>query len=164
MDDGQVTVHAHAGDEEDGCVEVEVQDGATNFAGHPAKGPAVVLGVVDGPQREGEQEQQVGDAQVQHERVSNGPPRGASVRQHTHRQGVGYGPQHGDSTVDDRNDRRGGHGGPAPASGRRGGVHIDLRGGGGVEKRDVIWDCHHGSGCLQGLLKTKAEQRWRGAC
>ena len=105
MHDGQVAVHAHGRDEEDGRVEVEVVHRPTDLAGQSAKGPAVALGVVDGPQRQRQQEQQVGHTQVQHESVCYGSPRGASVGQHGHRQGVGHSPQHADDAVDGRDDR-----------------------------------------------------------
>lgn len=74
MHDGQVAVHAHACDEEDRGVEVEVQESSTEFAGEAAEGPAVAQGVVDRPEWEREQEEQIGHTQVQHERVGHGDP------------------------------------------------------------------------------------------
>lgn len=70
MHNGQVAVYAHACDKEDRRVEVEVVESAADFAGYSTEGPVVALGVVDGPQRERQQEQQVGHAEVQHEGVS----------------------------------------------------------------------------------------------
>ena len=71
---GQVAVHAHARDEEDRGVKVEVVECSADFAGDPAEGPVVPLGVIDGPQWEGQQEQQVGHTQVQHEGVCYSSP------------------------------------------------------------------------------------------
>lgn len=74
--------------------------------------------------------------------------------QDAHCQGVGYGSQHTDHTVDGGDDCGHGHRRPVRAEGSRGsrgGVHKKLRhrieGRGGVEKGEVIWDCHHGTGC-----------------
>lgn len=146
MHDGQVAVYAHARDEEDGSVEVEVQESATEFAGDAAKGPAVAQGVVDRPERERQQEEQVRHTQVQHKRVRHSRPRGAGVAQDAHCQDVGNGAQCGDDAEHGRDGC--GHRKRRPIrageSGRgRRTVHDLGRERSAVEKGRLVWKRHY---------------------
>ena len=63
--DGQEAVHADAGEEEDAAVHVGVEQRDGELAEHAIKGPVLVDEVVH-PQRQGEDEEQVGHHQVHH--------------------------------------------------------------------------------------------------
>ncbi|GCB80968.1 hypothetical protein scyTo_0022101 [Scyliorhinus torazame] len=72
MDDGQVTVEADAHQEEDAAVQVESKDGANQLAHDMAKDPTVHR--LHCPEGEGEDQEEIGDGQVQDESICDGSP------------------------------------------------------------------------------------------
>lgn len=65
MHDGQEAVHADTGEKQNAAVHVGVEQGDGDLAQHAAKGP-VLIDEVEDPQRQSEDEEQVGHHQVHH--------------------------------------------------------------------------------------------------
>ena len=100
--DAQVAVHADAREEEDAAVEVDVEEEAHYLAGGQPEGPVAAVGVVVDEGGQGEDVQEVGQGEVEHEHCAGVPrthlpehPQGGSVEHkadHEH-QTVGHGQQ-----------------------------------------------------------------------
>lgn len=99
VDDGEVAVYAHTRDEEDTGIQVECHEGPAKLAHKHAKDPVVVKEVVDSPEREAEDAEQVGQRQAEHIRVSYRLA-AALLRQHEYYQAITHGSQYENDAVD----------------------------------------------------------------
>lgn len=97
MNDGQVTVEADAGQEEDSTVAIQGEQGAGDLAESNAKNPLV--GILHRKQWEGEGQQQVRDGQVKEEGVCQREGAGPRISvlvpsDHTQHQNIAHNCQH----------------------------------------------------------------------